>query len=61
MAVPLPVGDLGVWMRNDGHEPNGAEKQRPERIPVNPEHCSYSRNGAKRAWADPGCLSGTAP
>ena len=25
-------------MRNDRHEPNGAEKQRPERIPADPEH-----------------------
>jgi len=27
MASALPVGDLSVRMRNDGHEPNGAEKQ----------------------------------
>src|ERR1700726_1498120 len=40
----LPVSDLSVWMRNDRHEPNGAEKQRPERIPVDPEHRSCSRN-----------------
>ena len=44
MASALPVGDLSVRMRNDRHEPNGAEKQRPERIPADPEHRSYSRN-----------------
>jgi hypothetical protein len=44
MASELPVGDLSVRMRNNRHEPNGAEKQRPERIPVNPEHRSCSRN-----------------
>jgi len=27
MASALSVGDLSVRMRNDGHEPNGAEKQ----------------------------------
>ena len=35
---PLPVGDLGVRMRNDRHEPNGAKNQRPEGIPIDPEH-----------------------
>ena len=38
MASALPAGDLGVRMRNDRHEPNRAEKQRPERIPADPEH-----------------------
>jgi hypothetical protein len=40
----LPVGNPSVRMRNDRHEPNGAKKQRPERIPIDPEHRSYSRN-----------------
>ena len=31
-------------MRNDRREPNGAKTQRPERIPIDPEHHSYSRN-----------------
>jgi len=31
-------------MRNDRHEQNGAKTQRPERIPIDPEHRSYSRN-----------------
>jgi hypothetical protein len=44
MASALPVGDLSVRMRNDRHEPNGAKNQRPERIPIDPEHRSYSRN-----------------
>jgi hypothetical protein len=44
MASALPVGDLSVRMRNDHHEPNGVKKQRPERIPIDPEHRSYSRN-----------------
>src|SRR5258706_13816798 len=46
MASALHVGHLSVRMRNDRHEPNGAEKQRPERIPVDPEHHSCSRNVA---------------
>jgi len=33
-----------VRMRNDRHEQNGAKTQRPERIPIDPEHRSYSRN-----------------
>jgi len=49
----LPVGDLSVRMRNDRHEPNGAEKQRPERIPVDPEHRSYSRNATRAVAIDP--------
>ncbi len=27
LRAALPVGDLSVRMRNDGHEPNRAEKQ----------------------------------
>jgi hypothetical protein len=53
MASGLPVGDLSVWMRNDRHEPNGAEKQRPERIPVDPEHRSCSRNATGAVAIDP--------
>src|ERR1700694_4002424 len=53
LASALPVGDLSVRMRNDRHEPNGAEKQRPERIPVNPEHRSYSRNATGAVAVDP--------
>jgi hypothetical protein len=53
MASALPVGDLSVRMRNDRHEPNGAEKQRPERIPVDPEHRSYSRNATGVVAIDP--------
>jgi len=49
----LPVGDLSVRMRNDRHEPNGAEKQQPERIPVDPEHRSYSRNATGAVAIDP--------
>jgi hypothetical protein len=44
MASALPVGDLSVGMRNDSHEASGAKEQRPERIPIDPEHRSYSRN-----------------
>src|SRR5713101_9366501 len=51
--MALPVGDLSVRMRNDRHEPNGAEKQRPERIPVDPEHRSYSRNATGAVAIDP--------
>jgi hypothetical protein len=51
MALALPVGDLSVRMRNDRHEPNGAEKQRPERIPVDPRHRSSSRNATGAAVA----------
>jgi hypothetical protein len=48
MASALPVGDLSVRMRNDRHEPNGVEKQRPERIRVGPDHpsCSHNATGA---------------
>ena len=49
----LPVGDLSVRMRNDRHEPNGAEKQRPERIPVDPDHRSCSRNATGAVAIDP--------
>ena len=49
----LPVGDLSVRMRNDRHEPNGAEKQRPERIPADPEHRSSSRNATGAVAIDP--------
>ena len=49
-GIGLPVGDLGIRMRNDGHEPNGAKQQRPERIPIEPEHRGRSgdlvRSGA---------------
>ena len=49
-GIALPVGDLGIRMRNDGHEPNGAKQQRPERIPIEPEHRGRSgdlvRSGA---------------
>src|SRR5712664_4635211 len=48
----LPVGDLSVRMRNDRHEPNGAKKQRPERIPIDPEHRSYSRNATAAVAID---------
>ena len=59
VASALPVGDLGVRMGNDGHEPDGAEKQRPARIPVDPEHRGYSHPPCQeRARADLGCLSG---
>jgi hypothetical protein len=53
MAPALPVGDLSVRMRNDRHEPNGAEKQRPESIPVDPEHRSYSRHAIGVLAIDP--------
>src|ERR1700716_1358255 len=52
MVSPLPVGDLSFRMRNDRHEPNGARKQRPERIPIDPEHRSYSRNATAAAAID---------
>ena len=39
-------------MRNDRHEPNGAKKQRPERIPIDPEHRSYSRNATAAVAID---------
>ena len=53
LASALPVGDLSVRMRNDRHEPNGAEKQRPERIPVEPDHRSCSRNATGAVAIDP--------
>jgi len=53
VASTLRVGDLSVRMRNDRHEPNGAEKQRPERIPVDPDHRSCSHNAAGAAAIDP--------
>ena len=46
MASALGCGNFSVRMRNDRHEPDGAKKQRPERIPIDPEHRSYSRNAA---------------
>ena len=58
MASALPVGDLSVRMRNDRHEPNGAEKQRPERIPVNPDHRSCSRNATGAVAIDPPLQNG---
>jgi hypothetical protein len=48
----LPVGNPSVRMRNDRHEPNGAKKQRPERIPIDPEHRSYSRNATAAVAID---------
>jgi hypothetical protein len=39
-------------MRNDRHEPNGAKKQRPERIQIDPEHRSYSRNATAAVAID---------
>src|SRR5882757_7634629 len=44
MASALPFGDLSVRMRNHRHELNGANTQRPERIPIDSEHRSYSRS-----------------
>jgi hypothetical protein len=52
MASALPVGDISVRMRNDRHEPNGAKKQRPERIPIDPEHRSHSRNATAAVAID---------
>src|SRR5258705_13803657 len=52
MASALPVGDLSVRMRNDRHEPNGVKKQRPERILIDPEHRSYSRNATAAVAID---------
>src|SRR5882757_8761324 len=52
MASALPVGDLRVRMRNDRHAPNGVKKQRPERIPIDPEHRSYSRNATATVAID---------
>ena len=52
MVSPLPVGDLSVRMRNDRREPNGAKTQRPERIPIDPEHRSYSRNATAAVAID---------
>jgi hypothetical protein len=43
MASALPIDDLSVGMRNDSHD-QAALKNRPERIPIDPEHRSYSRN-----------------
>ena len=42
-ASTMRFGDLSVRMRSDGQKPNGAEKQRPKYIPVDPEHRSHSR------------------
>ena len=44
--------DLSVRMRNDRREPNGAKTQRPERIPIDPEHRSYSRNATAAVAID---------
>src|ERR1700724_4701358 len=52
LASALPVGDIGVRMRNDRHKPNGTKKQRPERIPIDPEHRSYSRNATAAVAID---------
>ena len=52
MASALPVSDLSVRMRNDRHEPSGAKKYRPERIPIDPEHSSYSRNATAAVAVD---------
>src|ERR1700716_4400817 len=52
LASALPVGELSFRMRNDRHEPNGARKQRPERIPIDPEHRSYSRNATAAVAID---------
>jgi hypothetical protein len=51
-ASTPPVGNPSVRMRNDRHEPNGAKKQRPERIPIDPEHRSYSRNATAAVAID---------
>ena len=48
----LPVGNPSVRMRDDRHEPNGAKKQRPERIPIDPEHRSYSRSATAAVAID---------
>jgi hypothetical protein len=50
MVSALPVGDLSVGTRNDNHEPSRAKEQRPERIPIDPEHRSYSRNVTTGGW-----------
>ena len=34
----MPIDHNGVGMRHDGHEPDQAHRQRPERIPVDPVH-----------------------
>jgi hypothetical protein len=39
-------------MRNDRHEPNGVKKQRPERISIDPEHRSHSRNATAAVAID---------
>jgi hypothetical protein len=53
----IGFGDLSVRMRHDGQEPNGAEKQRPECIPVDPEHRSYSRKATmQNALGPTGCF-----
>ena len=51
-GIALPVGDLSVRMRNDGHEPDGAKQQRPERIQVEPEHRSCSRDVVRSGAID---------
>jgi hypothetical protein len=40
-------------MRNDRHEPDGAEKQRPERIPVDPGHRSLLTQRHRAVAIDP--------
>ena len=52
MASALGCGNFSVRMRNDRHEPDGAKKQRPERIPIDPEHRSYSRNATAAVAID---------
>ena len=39
-------------MRNDRHKPNGTKQQLPERIPIDPEHSSYSRNATAAVAID---------
>jgi len=39
-------------MRNDRHKPTRTKQQRPERIPIDPEHSSYSRNATAAVAID---------
>ena len=39
-------------MRNDRHKPTRTKQQRPERIPIDPEHSSYSRNATAAVAVD---------
>jgi hypothetical protein len=51
IASALPVGGPSVRTRNDRHKANGAKQL--QRIPIDPDHGSYSRNATAAVAIDP--------